>query len=278
DTIPGFTPVAPSIWSYTPTLPFGVATWKHADSPPSVIIIFSWTGAHGRHVGKYTTVYQTLFPTTPILVITTSTIDLCLRSSKRKQERLSAAVQWILSLRDHDNILIHAFSEGGSNKAVEFAEAYQDTTGTRLPCTALCLDSTPGHPQYLRLCSALRKSLPPNPVLRGTGLVLGGAFLGSLWMLYCCFVGYSNNVISQTRERIADPRFWSLKTPRCFLYSEADDMIDWMDIREHMRDAMVQGIPVRDVRFEGSGHCKHAAEDPERYWRSVMSTWWGAML
>ena len=273
DAVPGFTSIAPTIWEYIPTLPLGVRTLEQAVDAPSLIVLFPWTGAQGRHVAKYTMTYQTLFPTTPMLVITTSTKDLCIRTSKRKQDRLRPAIERVLSSHDDSNILVHAFSEGGSNKAVEFAEAYHTITGTRLPCTSLCLDSTLGHPRYLRMCNALRKSLPPSPVLRGVGLLFGGAFLGVMWTLYCCFIGYFNNCISRTRGRIIDPQFWDPLTPRCYLYSEADEVIDSRDIREHIEESAALDIPVMDVHFEGSDHCRHVVENPERYWNAVLQNW-----
>jgi hypothetical protein len=273
DAIPGFSLVAPTTWEYVSTLPSGMQTWGQAIDAPSIIIVFPWTGAQGRHVAKYTMTYQALFPSTPILVITTSLKDMTVRSSKRKQERLRPAIERLLSYHDDSNVLVHAFSEGGSNKAVEFAEVYHSITGTRLQCTSLCLDSALGIPRYLRMCNALRKSLPPNPVLRGVGIIFGSAFLAMLWTLYCCFIGFSNNCISRTRGRIVDPQFWNPSTPRCFLYSEADELVDARDIQTHVEDSMALGIPVMDVQFEGSHHCKHAAQDPERYWNAVMTNW-----
>jgi hypothetical protein len=103
--------------------------------------------------------------------------------------------------------------------------------------------------------------------------LFGGAFLGAIWILYCCFIGFSNNCISRTRARIIDPQLWNPATPRCYLYSEADELIDSRDIREHIDESAALGIPVMDVHFEGSNHCKHAAQDPERYWSSVMKNW-----
>jgi hypothetical protein len=61
--------------------------------------------------------------------------------------------------------LLHMFSEVGANKACEFALAYHATTSTQFPISAMCLDSIPGHPRFLRLCSALATSFPLIPVL-----------------------------------------------------------------------------------------------------------------
>lgn len=272
--IPGFTLISPSIWEQQPT---GFVHKISPENPPSLIIILPWTGAHGRHVSKYTEAYQVLFPSTPLLCITTSTKDICLRSSRRKQQRLRPAVEVI---HNHDiynggqtNILVHAFSEGGSNKAVELAEAYRKLTGARLPCSAICLDSTPGHPRYSRLCNAIKKSLPPIPILNCTGMLVGRALLGGIWILYEGFKGFENNVISRTRRRLQDPNHWDLSMPRCYLYSKGDELIAWQDIREHINEAAYYGASVTDVCFEDSAHCKHAAQYPDRYWGAVSSTW-----
>lgn len=272
--LPGFTLLAPTIWEKKPSCSFFKVS---PDEAPSLIIVLPWTGAHGRHVAKYTDVYETTYPSARILCITTSTKDICLRSSKKKQRVLQPAVERIHNHIEHHrgyaNILVHAFSEGGSNKAVELAEAYRKTTGVMLPCSALCLDSTPGHPHYRRLCNAIKKSLPPIPILNCTGIIVGSALLGGIWIVYKCFKGTKNNVISRTRSRLHDPEFWDLSAPRCYLYSKGDELIDWRDIREHMSEAVRLESPVLDVTFEDSAHCKHAAKDPDRYWSAVALTW-----
>lgn len=277
--LPGFTLIAPTIWERQPT-----GSWSQtfsSDEPPSLIIVLPWTGAHGRHVEKYTEAYNVLFPSTPILCITTTTKDICLRSSARKQQRLLPAVKRIQQHMMHKGggghpapkILLHAFSEGGSNKAAELADAYHRATGTILPCAALCLDSTPGHPRFLRLCNALRKSLPPIPILNVTGLFFGSAVLGCIWVLSKCIQGPNNDVISRTRRRLQDAERWDGGAPRCYLYSRADELIAWKDVREHLGEAVRAGVPVMDVCFEGSAHCRHAAKDAERYWGAIALTW-----
>ncbi|KAF2729589.1 hypothetical protein EJ04DRAFT_515831 [Polyplosphaeria fusca] len=272
DTIPGFTPVAPTVWEYLPT-PATIFDNTSPDLPPDLILLFSWTGANGRHVLKYTKTYQSLFPSTPIMVITTSLKDLCYRSSSTKQRRLQRAVDRVQSLGKLSNILIHVFSEGGSNKAAEFAEAYHSATSRRLPCSALCLDSTPGHPRFLRMCNALKKSLPPSPILRFSGLAVGGVVVAGIWLVYGVFKGYENNVVSKTRRRVLDETYWDPTAPRCYLYSKADELISWEDIQEHVHQSATNSIPVMSVCFDQSAHCKHAAEDYERYWDAVTQTW-----
>lgn len=278
-TIPHFTEIAPSIWENLPLAQVSYCSPSKDNEAPSLIILCTWTGAQNRYIAKYTAIYQDLFPTTKIMVIATTTKDLCFRSSERKQERLKPAVESISGLQylhenGHDNgILMHVFSEGGSNKACELAEAYFDITGNRLPVTALCLDSTPGHPRYLRLCNALNKSLPQVPVLRHTGLFFGSVALGAIWITYKLVKGPENNVITRTRRRLLDTTHFDPSVPRCYLYSSGDALIASKDVHDHAQESIAAGIPVTSVLFEGSGHVGHARQDPKRYWDAVMETW-----
>lgn len=280
DAIPGFTPVGPAIWEYVPQFAVGVRQSQIIQfvEGPDLILLFSWTGAHGKHVAKYTAQYQRLFPSSIIMVITTSAKDLCFRNSAAKQARLQPAIDRIVEYGNISNILMHAYSEGGSNKAVEFVEAYHTSTGTRIPCSALCLDSTPGLPRYRRLVNALKLSLPPHPVLQASGGLIGGVLLGGIWVAYCGFKGFENNPISQTRHRLLDDNHWDLGAPRCYLYSEADALISSVDVEEHARETIEMGIPIVDAKFENSAHCKHTAEDSSRYWDAVLQVWIQATL
>jgi hypothetical protein len=280
DFIPHFDFIAPSIWEYTPRLytpaPFPP---KDVDSP-SLIILCTWTGAQPRYIAKYTAEYQALFPSSRILLITTSAKDLCFRNSMRKQHRMKPAVERISSFKylneralGSSGILLHVFSEGGSNKACELAKAYYNITATRLPVSALSFDSTPGHPRYMRLCQALNKSLPQVPVLRHVAMLFASITLGVIWILYTGVKGYENNVISRTRRRLQDPVYFDPNAPRCYLYSKGDSLISWQDVQEHAEESICAGMCVEEVLFEGSGHVGHAKEEPGRYWDAVLATW-----
>ena len=78
------------------------ATTRNAleDSPPpELIIIASWTGAQSRHVAKYTTAYNSLFPGVPILVLTTVVSDMTIHSTAHKIKSLEPAVHYLLTRR-----------------------------------------------------------------------------------------------------------------------------------------------------------------------------------
>jgi hypothetical protein len=241
---------------------------------PSLILLFSWTGAQPRHVSKYIKGYSTLFPDTPLFVIETSLKDLAIRSSQEKQQMLQPTLDTVLNSYSTSGILVHCFSDGGSNKAVEFAEAYHTRTGHKLPCHALCLDSTPGYPRYLNYASAFQKSLPQNIIVRYFGLVFGLLVLAILWFAYCTLIGFEKNVICETRRRLEDERFWSPRTtPRGYFYSKRDNMIYWKDVEEHGVEAREKGVQTTLVRFTESGHCGHVLEDEGRYWGGVREVW-----
>ena len=61
----------------------------------------------------------------------------------------------------------------------------------------------------------------------------------------------------------------------CYFYSKADRMCLWTDIRDHANDARRLGWDVREVVFEGSGHCAHFPMDESKYADAVRSIWGG---
>jgi hypothetical protein len=267
--LPTFALTAPSIWEYTPPVTH-IPVRSLSSDEPSLIILCTWTGAQNRYIAKYTAIYQNIFPSTKIMVLATTTMDLCLRSSQQKQNRLIPAVKHI----HHDGgILLHVFSEGGSNKACELAEVYYKITGKQLPILMLCFDSTPGFPRYLRLCNALNKSLPSIPLFRQITPCFCSAVLGAIWITYAVFKDFEGNLITRTRQRVLDTTYFDLTAPRCYLYSEEDAVVAWQDVHEHAEESLRKGVPVTEMMFEGSEHVEHARQNPDRYWGTIIAIW-----
>ncbi|KAK3385335.1 hypothetical protein B0H63DRAFT_501335 [Podospora didyma] len=259
--------------------------------PPELIIITSWTGAIPKHITKYTEAYASLYPGVPILVVTTAIADLALRSMKTKMKALEPAIEYLCAAittftasRDPEkhttstnNILLHAFSEGGAHKSVCLAQAYQQRTGLRLPIGAFVFDSTPGTPRYKSNVAAFQRALPQNPVAQAVGLPVSASVLGVTWVLFSVFVGYDNNLISKTRRALNDEKLWNVVgVPRTYLFSEADDLICWKDVEAHgvMSARPEVGVKSLLVRFKDTGHCGHARGGNEKlYWEAVKRTW-----
>ncbi|KAK0610044.1 hypothetical protein B0T17DRAFT_477612, partial [Bombardia bombarda] len=240
---------------------------------PDLIIITSWTGAIPKHTAKYIKSYNSLFPGTPILIITTTISDLAVHSTKTKIKTLAPAVE----TPAYTNILLHAFSEGGANKAVCLAQAFLAATNhtSPLPIAAFVFDSTPGTPRYSSNVAAFSRSLPPNKLAQAVGLPIGASVLAVTWVLFSIVVGYDNNLISKTRRALNDPTLWKVAgVPRTYLFSEADDLIRWQDVEEHgLASARDLGVKSLLVRFKSTGHCGHARGNEELYWRAVRRTW-----
>ena len=278
-SLPGFKLIAPSIWARVPAELYHLRLQDSPTTkPPFLVLLCTWTGAQCRHIAKYTEEYQRRFPLASIMVVTTSVKDLCLRSSEQEQRRLKLAIDRIAYYhrfrleKRTGAILMHVFSDGGSHKACELAEAYHTATGQRLPIAALCLDSTPGRPHYRPLCRAVSKALPRMPLVRRVGLLASSVFCGCIWMFYRA-TGFDHNVVTKTRRQILDSTYWDMAAPRCYLYSDADTIVSWEDIEDHANESICKGVPTTYVLFNGSEHVRHAENDSDRYWDAVITTW-----
>jgi hypothetical protein len=213
------------------------------------------------------------------MVITTNVSDLSLHSTKHKAAVLAPAVEYLRRLHPTSSsstqILLHVFSDGGSNKAVCLAEAYLAATGGRLPVAASVLDSTPGTARYSCNLAAFGRSLPSNKAVRAVGMPIGAFVIGVHWVLFSIFKDREDNVFSKTRRGLNDVRLWDLEQmPRTYVFSQADDLISWRDVEGHAADAAEKlGTTSMLVRFKESGHCCHARANQEYYWAAVKRTW-----
>lgn len=62
---------------------------------------------------------------------------------------------------------------------------------------------------------------------------------------------------------------------RCYIYSDADDIIGTGDVEEHAKEAESKGWTVELVQFKGSTHVGHYKQNPERYLDAIRRTWFG---
>lgn len=61
----------------------------------------------------------------------------------------------------------------------------------------------------------------------------------------------------------------------CYLLSKEDRMIEWTDIEQHAEEARRKDWKVKEVLYEGSGHCAHSIMHKARYIEAVNNIWEG---
>ena len=281
-------PIDPSFVRIAPSIHFRRAKAVAADSDsestmnfqdPEFILLFTWTGAQPRHIAKYTSGYTKLFPSSPIMVITTSIKDLLYRASAKKQRSLIPAILTILTSDLDSNFLVHCFSDGGAHKSVQFAKAFLKTTGRRLPVSALCLDSAPGNLQYTKMAQACRKTAKGSPTVEIVTSLLAFMVAASYWTAYPVISDddreHSKRLFTKSRRELNNPGLWDVRTPRCYLFSNTDQITNPESVIEHARCAEELGAEVFLTQFESTDHCGHikSPADANRYWAAVQRTW-----
>lgn len=243
---------------------------------PDLILLFTWTGAKPHHITKYTSAYTKLFPSSPIMVITTSLKDFLQRSSTKKQLSLIPAILTTLSSHLDANFLVHCFSEGGAHKAVQFAKAFLKATGRPLPISALCLDSARGTLDHAKTAQA--NTTATQPTLQTLTSLLAFTLAPSCWTTYplicdAFLEGPTHRyTFGKSRRALNDPRLWNVKTPRCYLFSNDDKLTDLRSVLEHARGAEKLGARVFLTPFEDTAQTQSLSA-AEKYWTTVRRTW-----
>lgn len=151
------------------------------------------------------------------------------------------------------------------------AKSYKKKMGKSLPATAIILDSMPGRVRLQAQVRAFMVALPKNVVLRAIAtLILYITF--PLYKLRYWLTGQLDDV-EQIRLELNDKSLFDLDTPRMYVYSHADDMVEETDVEEHANEAEKLGFTVAREKFLTSGHAAHMIEDPKRYWGAVQNLW-----
>ena len=272
--------------------------------PGQLIILCTWLGAARKHVAKYTDLYRSVAPRARILLVESSipalthafvrpqrvtgfapAATVILDTFFECEDRSSIHVNGRLDdektisrsrkptpFHANPQILLHVFSNGGMNSATHLLRLLRSEMGEPLALTGIILDSCPGKgTSYRQTFDAIMLSFPESLVWR---------FLGAL-VVHCLLIftviyiawGNENPVTFWRRVPLEES---SPARGACYLFSKEDRMIDWTDIEEHADEARRKGWRVREVLFEGSGHCAHLAVDRRRYVEAVTSIWKGA--
>ncbi|KAI9645811.1 hypothetical protein NHQ30_005245 [Ciborinia camelliae] len=257
-----FSRLAPSIHIHEPETTTSLQNQTTKSTAPDLILICAWLNASLKHISKYTTAYESLYPTSRILVITTSTTD-TLATSSSNLARVQPALEILYKLPGDSKILIHSFSNGGAFTMTTMAREYAGKSGVPIPITAMILDSSPGKFHYHATIRAFSVGLPKNPLIHFPCVLLLHIMLGA-YKTYHGIMG-KIDVLERARRDLNDERFFGKEAKRAYIYSEGDQMVEWRDVEEHADEAGKLGYGVLKERFGETGHTGHLMGDRERY-------------
>ncbi|KAE8857044.1 hypothetical protein PTNB29_08111 [Pyrenophora teres f. teres] len=248
-------------------------TTNPAPTPPPLILLFTWNAAAAKHIAKYTLTYQSLFPTSRILLIRCFTQDI-FRSSAAYATLLTPAIDLVAEhTGSGGEVLVHSFSNGGGNQVNEFAKAWKKRFGQdgKMPMRVQIMDSSPTKAPWMKSHAAISAGLPRTLFWKWFGGVLVHLLLVCTY-LADLVMRRENKMVVLCRQ-LNDEDVFDRRVPRVYLYSKADQMVGFEEVEAHAEEARAKGWEVDKVVFEKSAHCGHVREDEGRYWKAVLGAW-----
>jgi DNA repair protein RAD57 len=254
--------------------------------PPSLIILCTWLGgATTPRIAKYIEGYQKAFPGATLVLIRTVLADISARSFAAVRSRLQPARDAIIKALQqptanlNPHALLHIFSHGGCNTAIQLAQSISDVADTLL-CDHLrqiVFDCCPGDTSFDKAFNAASVSLPltssaPFRVL-GTAAVF--AVVATITTLQKAGLMSS---VSDMRRELNEPALFGSGARRLYLFSRADRMVGPADVQSHAQLAREAGCEVGLVLFREAPHCALVTEDATKYWRAIQGCWMGESL
>ena len=247
----------------TPALETGVP------DPPTTILLFCWLNAGPRHILKYSSSYNKLFPNARIVAISCNMPNMIYHSNAMQERWLEPVVE-IVQGEPGARILVHLFSNGGNHEFANFSTAFHKRTGGLPPIRAMVLDSTPGQGTIKSGVGVILAQTKPGLIRIMT--IVTAIVVMLLVSIVNAILGIEN-AITRARWRLNDPGWTRLEVPRCYIYSEMDRLVDWKDVEAHSAEAEARGWHVTREKFTGSPHVSHARLDEMRYWTIVKALW-----
>ena len=254
-----------TITLYRPDPAEKVATINNGTGP-EMIILCTWFRALPKHIAKYIDAHRKRYPRAQILVLESTVGDMMYTPYSTQRDRLSPVVDIIkgIATAKHE-ILLHIFSNGGSNTAVQLAEAWRSSQSSPFPASSMVLDSCPGSPSLKLAADAVVSSSPKNAYW---WVVIFAWTVVVPFVVFPTLLG-EPNIVASLRERLNEARLFSTSTRRVYLCSSADLMVPREDVARHYESARVAGYDAEFVEFDGSAHVSHVMKDPTRYWGAV---------
>lgn len=253
---------------------------------PSLVILCTWVGgATPRRINKYVSHYHKTYPGSSILLITTDFATTALRpfswiraSLKPARRAIARITQQIDNdrLTGQPGILLHLFSHGGGNTALQLALSMKEEKDQGAwffsNLKGIILDCCPGDDSLERAYAAARTSVPETPISQ----LLGDTLLyPTVAVINALQHARLMRAIRDLRQQLNDPTTFGTQPRRLYLYTKEDVMVKWEDVESHMQDAQSRGYSVEKECFERGSHCGLIMEDAHRYWATVRRFWEG---
>lgn len=241
---------------------------------PSLIVLCTWMSANRKHIAKYTQQYRQRYPDADILVVESGVADMVYRTDHSQQQQLLPARHILLShisdITESDGrrqAILHVFSNGGAQCAIQLATGLPPGI-RRHAFSAIIFDSCPGTATYQRTVQAMSLSMPRSPFTKFLGPPILHLVLCLLFL--ALFVTGTEDVITRIRKRLNDHVLFSTEVPRLYIYSKADQLVPYQDVKSHADDAKRKGyLGAQELLFEASAHCAHAMVHKDQYWEAI---------
>lgn len=190
---------------------------------PELVFFCSWMGANPRHIPKYATYYGKTYSNAVMLSVTTSVIDLAVRSNSAHSNRIRPAIERIKrtlceanATKRKPRILLHILSNGGSYTACRIADTFRKEVGNPLPIIGTILDSCPGRGNFKQGIAAFSINLPKAFFLRRILLLAASILLAYLWILNRVLQVESK--LDRSWRGMNDDRLFDLGACRLYVY------------------------------------------------------------
>lgn len=281
--------LSPSVWLRPPTT-------SPDTQAPQFVVLCGWLQAPLRHVSKYAQGYNSILPSSTVLIVQSSMLDaLTPWTSDRHRRRLKPVVDMIkksatgitstsstssssssMSSEDRPSLIVQPFSGAGIGTAWLLLTYLSELSLLNPLLTGLVLDSCPGTGGYLSTVNAFRvasnshlmSTFSPVRISIEVAAHIGVAIIHSLIPF---LAGTRRNVTELAGLGTNDPKLVGLEVPRVYFYSMADLIFPHDEITMHVEEAKRTGYRfVKEVAFTDTGHCGHMTSDPERYWAAVL--------
>ena len=141
------------------------------------------------------------------------------------------------------------------------------------PATVLVFDSLPGN---AGLCPGLEAHTAQiqSPIIKYLSYIpltmIWSIVMGSSWLMGQ-YDPITNMRLGLNRVDVLP---WTHeKTPRMYIYSKEDKIVNYKSVEGHVAEARANGLSVTTELFKGSGHVSHMKVDPTRYWDIIPKLW-----